>query len=52
MLELVAWLSANYEIPVSKIKGHNDYASTACPGINLKKLLPTLRQNLPKARER
>lgn len=48
LLELVAWLSANYEIAVSKIKGHNDYAATACPGANLKKLLPGLRQKLLK----
>lgn len=43
---LVAWLSANYSIPVSKIKGHNDYASTACPGANLKKLLAAVRQQV------
>ena len=44
--ELVNWLSVNYEIPVSEIKAHNDYAATACPGINLKKLLPTLKQKV------
>lgn len=43
---LVAWLSATYSIPVSEIKGHNDYASTACPGVNLKKLLPAVRQQV------
>lgn len=48
LLELVAWLSANYEIPPSKVKGHNDYAATACPGSNLKKLLPSLREKLLK----
>jgi N-acetylmuramoyl-L-alanine amidase len=40
--ELVAWLSADYKIPTSGIKAHNDYASTACPGVNLKKALPNL----------
>lgn len=46
--ELAAWLSVNYEIPVSEIRAHNDYAATACPGINLKKLLPTLTQKFPR----
>ena len=48
--ELVAWLSAKYEIPVAEIKGHNDYASTACPGVNLKKELPALRQRVAEIR--
>jgi len=48
--ELSAWLSATYEIPISEIKGHNDYAATACPGINLKKLLPDLKQKVTKIR--
>lgn len=43
---LVAWLSAHYKVPTSEIKAHNDYASTACPGENLKKLLPTLREKV------
>lgn len=46
LLELVAWLSASYGIPASEVKGHSDYASTACPGINLKKLLPSLIQKV------
>jgi hypothetical protein len=50
LIELVAWLSANYEIPVSEIKAHNDYASTACPGVNLKNALPTLRQKVAEIR--
>ena len=41
--ELTAWLSSKYKIKVSEIKTHNDYASTACPGKNLKKLLPQIR---------
>ena len=43
---LIAWLSAKYKVPTSEIKAHNDYASTACPGENLKKLLPTLREKV------
>ncbi len=44
--EMAAWLSAQYKISASEIKAHNDYASTACPGENLKKLLPTIRQKV------
>jgi hypothetical protein len=44
--KLVGWLSANYKIPTSEIKGHSDYASTACPGANLKKALTTIRQEV------
>jgi hypothetical protein len=44
--EFVAWMSAHYAIPVSEIKAHNDYASTACPGVNLKNALPALRQKV------
>lgn len=42
--KMVAWLSRKYKVPPAKIKGHSDYATTACPGENLKKLLPELRQ--------
>lgn len=48
--ELVAWLSANFEIPIAEIKAHNDYASTACPGVNLKKALPSLQQKVAEIR--
>ncbi len=44
MQKLVAWLARKYSIPAAYIKGHNDYAETGCPGENLKKLLPELRQ--------
>lgn len=43
---MVAWLSVKYDVPVSRIKAHNDYAKTACPGVNLKKLLPALRDKV------
>ena len=46
LLELVAYLAAHFEIPVSEIKGHNDYASTACPGVSLKNALPVLREKV------
>jgi N-acetyl-anhydromuramyl-L-alanine amidase AmpD len=43
---IVPWLARKYKVPSEKIKGHNDYAKTACPGENLKKLLPELRGNV------
>ena len=46
--ELAAWLSDQHKIPASEIKAHNDYAATACPGENLKKLLPSIRKKLLK----
>ena len=42
--KLVAWLSLKWKVSTAEIKAHNDYAATACPGENLKKLLPSLRQ--------
>lgn len=42
--KMIAWLARRYKIPAAAIKGHNDYAKTACPGENLKKLFPELRQ--------
>lgn len=41
---MVVWLSKIYKVQGDKLKGHNDYATTGCPGENLKKLLPELRQ--------
>ena len=43
---LVAWLSVEYNVPDSRVKAHNDYARTACPGVNLKKSLPSLREKV------
>lgn len=47
--KLLAWLAEYYKVPVTEIKAHNDYASTACPGENLKKLFPSLRQKIGSA---
>ncbi len=44
--QIVAWLARKYKIPSANIKGHSDYATTGCPGENLKKLLPELRQTV------
>jgi len=40
---MVKWLAAKYKVSKENIKGHKDYAETACPGSNLEKLLPQLR---------
>lgn len=41
---LVSWLTAHWQIPITEIKGHKDYAATACPGMNLEKEIPRLRK--------
>lgn len=43
MKQIVAWLARKYKVPPDAIKGHSDYAKTACPGENLKKLLTDMR---------
>ncbi len=43
LTNLVRWLAAKYDVPPSKISGHNDHAATTCPGKNLKRYLPALR---------
>lgn len=42
---MVAWLARKYKVSAAKIKGHNDYAKTGCPGENLKKLFPEIRES-------
>lgn len=44
MKQIVGWLARKYKVSAAAIKGHGDYAATGCPGENLKKLLPELRQ--------
>lgn len=41
--QLLAWLVRHHKISAANITGHNDHASTDCPGRNLKSLLPDLR---------
>ena len=50
LVALAAWLSKKFDISTLEIKGHNDYASTACPGINLKNMLATIRQRIAELR--
>lgn len=40
---LVAELKSRFNIPGARISGHNDHASTDCPGPHLKKHIPSLR---------
>ena len=35
VVDLASWLCYEYSIPPWLIKGHRDYAATACPGANL-----------------
>ena len=35
IVDLASWLSYEYSIPPQLIRGHRDYAATACPGTNL-----------------
>jgi N-acetyl-anhydromuramyl-L-alanine amidase AmpD len=44
--ELSLWLAVTWKIPASKIKGHRDYAATACPGKKLESELLRLRKNI------
>jgi hypothetical protein len=46
---LVVWLAARYRIPASRISGHHDHVVTGCPGNNLKRYLPELRNKVAKA---
>jgi hypothetical protein len=43
---LLASLTKTYAIPSSKIQAHNDKAQTACPGKNLKAMLPEIVKEL------
>ncbi len=39
IVDLASWLSYEYSIPPQLIRGHRDYAATACPGANLYRYL-------------
>lgn len=43
---MVIWLADKYKVSSQKIKGHDDFAKTACPGKDLKLLLPILREKV------
>ncbi len=35
LVEMCAWLCSEYGVPVGRIRGHKDWATTQCPGLNL-----------------
>lgn len=39
VVDLMALLAAKHKVPVDRIRGHKDYAHTACPGANLYRYL-------------
>lgn len=44
--KMIDWLAHKYRVPTANLKGHDDYAKTACPGEKLKDMLPVFRQKL------
>jgi alpha-L-fucosidase 2 len=40
---LIQWLAERFHVTPEAIQAHNDFANTACPGRNLKALLPEIR---------
>jgi hypothetical protein len=49
LCSLLSMLSEKWHIQASEIKGHKDYAATACPGTNLEKQLPQLQRSVAQA---
>ena len=46
LVRLLAWAVEEYDVPVERIGGHGDHASTACPGENLYAMLGSIRQEV------
>lgn len=46
LVQVLATLCKRHGLPVSAIVGHRDVNKTACPGKNLYKLLPLIRQKV------
>ncbi|RLE63886.1 MAG: hypothetical protein DRJ47_08875 [Thermoprotei archaeon] len=46
LVNLVAWLVYQYNIPLGNIKGHRDYSNTLCPGKYLYQKLPEIRRKV------
>lgn len=46
--QLVLALAKKYKVPAEEISGHKDQAETTCPGEDLYKLLPQLREKVEK----
>lgn len=39
LVDVLAWACVRYDLPLKRIRGHRDYAATACPGDRLYRLL-------------
>jgi hypothetical protein len=48
LADVLAWAVRRFDVPVARIKGHRDYAATACPGRRLYRLIEdgTLRRRV------
>lgn len=46
--KMTLWLAEKFKVSAVDVKAHNDYAQTACPGVNLKKLMSDLRAKVGK----
>jgi hypothetical protein len=44
--QITIWLAKQWKVSPDAIKGHKDYASTACPGKRLEAWLPELRKQV------
>lgn len=49
LCRVLYWLSGKWNIPASEIRGHKDYAATACPGVNLEDQLPQFQRKVAEA---
>lgn len=47
--QITLWLAKRWNVPPAEIKGHKEYASTACPGKRLQAWLPELRKQVTAA---
>jgi N-acetyl-anhydromuramyl-L-alanine amidase AmpD len=41
LINVLAWACARFDVRPRTIRGHRDYAATACPGNNLQRLINT-----------
>jgi N-acetyl-anhydromuramyl-L-alanine amidase AmpD len=44
--KMIDWLAHKYRVPAANLKGHDDYAKTACPGEKIKDMLPAFQEQL------
>jgi hypothetical protein len=44
LVDVLAWAAERYDVPIRRMRGHLDYADTACPGIRLYRRLGAVRR--------